>query len=153
MNGTQQKVKQFMELFGQEINDSPTIVNKELALFRVRLIQEEAQELEDAILTEDLVEIGDALADLQYVLDGAIHTFGFEKVFPEMFEEVQRSNMSKACMSELEAEETIEKYKKGNIEVYSFPHNGKWLIKRKSDDKVLKSINYSPANLKPLINE
>ena len=99
------------------------------------------------------MEIADALCDLQYVLSGAVLEFGLGNKFVELFNEVQRSNMSKACESEREATETISYYRyKDGTEGYCKEINGKWLVYRKSDDKVLKSINYSPANIKGLLD-
>jgi predicted HAD superfamily Cof-like phosphohydrolase len=101
-----------------------------------------------------LIEIADALADLQYVLSGAVLEFGLGEKFVDLFNEVQRSNMSKACNSELEAQATIEHYKlKDGTKGYYKENNGKWLVYREEDDKVLKSVNYSPAELSKIINE
>ena len=59
--------------------------------------EEEVAELAAAIKQNDIVEIADALADIQYVLAGAVHEFGLGSSFANLFDEVQRSNMSKAC--------------------------------------------------------
>jgi len=101
-----------------------------------------------------LIEIADALADLQYVLSGAVLEFGLGDKFVELFNEVQRSNMSKACNNELEAQATLEHYKqKDGTKGYYKENNGKWLVYREEDDKVLKSVGYSPAELGKIINE
>ena len=74
--------------------------------------------------------------------------------FVELFNEVQRSNMSKACDSVEEAEKTIDYYKKEkNTDSFYEEKNGKYLIYRSSDRKTLKSINYSPANLKSILEK
>ena len=74
--------------------------------------------------------------------------------FVRLFNEVQRSNMSKACVSVEEAEETVEWYRKEkDTECYYEEKDGKYLIYRKSDGKTLKSINYSPANLKDILED
>ena len=151
------QVAEFMRTFAQPVLEKPTIPSIERCNLRVDLIQEELNELRAGIYSNDIVEIADALCDLQYVLSGAIHEFGLGNKFAELFEEVHRSNMSKVCISNNEAEDTIAKYRKEGVVVYKEPvdeiNTDKYLIKRSYDDKVLKSINYSPANLKPIINK
>jgi predicted HAD superfamily Cof-like phosphohydrolase len=105
-------------------------------------------ELKEAIAANDLVEIADALCDLQYVLSGAVLEFGMGEKFVELFNEVQRSNMSKACQSLTEAEATVKFYAdKDGTEAEIVAEHGLWKVYRKADNKVLKSINYSPADL------
>jgi hypothetical protein len=73
--------------------------------------------------------------------------------FKALFEEVQRSNMSKACHSEEEAIRTVRHYQeKDGTECYYQQADGKWLVYRKSDNKTIKSIGYSPANLERVLN-
>jgi predicted HAD superfamily Cof-like phosphohydrolase len=98
------------------------------------------------------VEVADALCDLQYVLSGAVLEFGMGEKFVELFNEVQRSNMSKACASLEEAEYTVKFYQdKDGTEAEIKEENGVWKVYRKADNKVLKSINYSPADLKSIL--
>lgn len=146
------KVKKFHETFEAPILDKPQIPSEERCKLRVSLIQEELNELQQAITDGDLVEIADALCDIQYVLSGAVLEFGMSEKFDDMFVEVQRSNMSKACSSIKEAIETISHYKKldGTESMYK-QVGDKWIVYRMSDNKILKSINYSPANLKKLL--
>jgi predicted HAD superfamily Cof-like phosphohydrolase len=119
----------------------------------VALIAEELKEMEVAILQNDLVGIADALCDIQYVLSGAILEFGLADKFKTLFEEVQRSNMSKACVSEGEAQQTVDHYlAKDGTECYYRKEGDKWLVYRKSDNKTIKSINYSPADLDKILN-
>ena len=109
---------------------------------------ERSTELKEAIDSDDLVEVADALADIQYVLAGAILEFGLGDKFKGIFDEVQRSNMSKACKSLEEAEATQKHYLENkNTESYIKELNGQWLVFRKEDDKTLKSVGYSPANI------
>jgi predicted HAD superfamily Cof-like phosphohydrolase len=148
------QVADFHRTFNAPILNEPQIPSKQRCELRVSLLQEELNELKEAIENNDLVEIADALTDLQYVLSGAVLEFGLGEKFVDLFNEVQRSNMSKACNSELEAQATIEHYKqKDGTEGYYKENNGKWLVYRKEDDKVLKSVNYSPAELSKIINE
>ena len=146
------QVAEFMTTFGQEVITNPEIPSNEIAMFRVNLIQEELDELKSAIADNDLIESADAFADLQYVLSGAIHAFGMGTVFQNLFNEVHRSNMSKACKSKEEAAITIRKYHDEGISTYYQENEGKYLVKRSDDNKVLKAFNYSPANLLPVLS-
>jgi predicted HAD superfamily Cof-like phosphohydrolase len=145
-------VAEFHKTFKHPILETPAIPDENRCKLRVALIAEELKELEVAILEKDIVEVADALCDIQYVLSGAILEFGLGEKFKALFEEVQRSNMSKACNSEDEARETIQHYKqKDDTDCYYREEAGKWLIYRKSDNKTLKSIRYSPADLEGII--
>src|SRR5688572_20536142 len=147
-------VADFHKTFKHPILPSPAIPDENRCKLRVALIAEELKELEVAILQKDIVEVADALCDIQYVLAGAILEFGLGEKFKSLFEEVQRSNMSKACTSEKEAQETVEHYrKKDGTECYYLQAGDKWLVYRKSDNKTIKSIGYSPANLQKIIVE
>jgi predicted HAD superfamily Cof-like phosphohydrolase len=154
MSNYLESVSEFHKTFGAPILETPQIPSKERCDLRVSLLQEELNELKEAIEKGDVIEVADALADLQYVLSGAILEFGMGDKFNTLFDEVQRSNMSKACNSQQEAIETLLHYKKKDgTEGYYKEVDGKWLVYRKEDDKVLKSVNYSPANLVDIINE
>ena len=89
------QVADFHNTFKAPIIINPAIPPKDRAILRVALLQEELDELKKAIDDNDLVEVADALCDLQYVLSGAVLEFGLGDKFPELFDEVQRSNMSK----------------------------------------------------------
>jgi len=142
------QVAQFHQTFGAPILAEPTIPSTERCGLRVSLLAEELDELKEAIAANDLVEIADALCDLQYVLSGAVLEFGLGEKFVDLFNEVQRSNMSKACQSLKEAEYTVKFYQdKDGTEAEIKEEHGVWKVFRKSDNKVLKSINYSPADL------
>lgn len=146
-------VAEFHRTFKHPIVSLPAIPSEDRCKLRVALLAEELKELEEAIRDKDIVEIADALCDIQYVLSGAILEFGLGNKFDELFEEVQRSNMSKACKSEGEASATVEYYrKKDGTECYYKKEGSKWLVYRKSDNKTIKSINYSPANLQGILD-
>ncbi|RED97953.1 pyrophosphohydrolase domain-containing protein [Marinoscillum furvescens] len=148
------QVAEFHKTFKHPIEPSPVIPAKERCELRVSLIAEELKELQEAITNNDLVEVADALCDIQYVLSGAVLEFGLGEKFVELFNEVQRSNMSKACVSKEEAEKTVAHYREHkNTEAYIVEEDGKFLVYRKGDNKTLKSINYSPANLESIINQ
>lgn len=145
-------VAEFHHTFKHPVLATPAIPSEERCKLRVALIAEELKELEVAILEKDIVEVADALCDIQYVLSGAILEFGLGEKFKALFEEVQRSNMSKACVSEEEARQTVDHYlKKDGTECYYRKEGDKWLVYRKSDNKTIKSIGYSPTNLVKII--
>lgn len=142
------KVSEFHHLFRHPVAAEPGLPSEERCQLRINLLQEELNELRDALAKRDLVEAADALCDLQYVLSGAIHELGLGQVFAELFGEVHRSNMSKACQSEEEAQATVLHYKElHNIECDVETVDGLHLVYRRSDRKTLKSIAYSPADL------
>lgn len=148
------QVAAFHSTFQHPILSSPQIPSEDRCKLRVSLIAEELDELKEAIKDNDLVEVADALCDIQYVLSGAVLEFGLGEKFKTLFEEVQRSNMSKACVTEEEAKQTAEYYKnERDTEAYYEERDGKWLVYRKGDNKTLKSINYSPADLKSIIDK
>ncbi len=145
-------VAAFHTTFQHPILESPQIPSEARCALRVALLAEELKELELAIKNNDLVEVADALCDLQYVLSGAILEFGLKDKFASLFDEVQRSNMSKACLSVEEAEATMAFYKeRDGVDSYYEEKDGLYLVYRKSDHKTLKSINYSPADLKSIL--
>ncbi|MGC1241947.1 MAG: nucleoside triphosphate pyrophosphohydrolase family protein [Chryseosolibacter sp.] len=146
-------VADFHETFKHPILPQPSIPAEDRCKLRVALIAEELKELEAAIRERDIVEVADALCDIQYVLSGAILEFGLADKFHDLFEEVQRSNMSKACGSEAEALQTVEYYRnKDGTECYYRQEGEKWLVYRKSDHKTIKSVGYSPADLKQILD-
>ena len=87
------KVKIFMETFGQEVKIKPSFGTNKINKLRYDLIKEELDELKVAMVNNDLLEVADALTDILYVTYGAGHAFGID--LDKCFEEVQSSNMSK----------------------------------------------------------
>ena len=88
-----QKVKNFMETFGQEVKSKPSFSSDKINKLRFNLIKEELGEFKQALENNDLLEVADALTDILYVTYGAGHAFGID--LDKCFEEVQNSNMSK----------------------------------------------------------
>lgn len=158
-----EEVEKFHKLFNHPVLQMPQIPDAKRCALRVSLIAEELKELQEAIENNDIVEAADALADLQYVLSGAILEFGLGSKFDEVFAEVQRSNMSKACITKKDELMTIEHYNEQGQEAYSvrkdlFDDDGGYigqgfLVYRKADNKLLKSIAYSPANIADIVNK
>jgi len=87
------KVKTFMNTYGQDVKEQASFPDDKIVQLRVDLIEEELNELKEAIENNDIVEVADALTDILYVTYGAGHSFGVD--LDECFDEVQRSNMSK----------------------------------------------------------
>jgi len=142
------QVAEFHTTFKHPVLPQPVIPSKERCALRIALLAEELKELQEAVDNNDLVDVADALCDLQYVLSGAILEFGLGEKFKDLFDEVHRSNMSKACKTVEEANQTIAHYRKtAGTESYYKEIEGLFLVYRLPDDKTLKSINYSPADL------
>lgn len=149
-----EKVLDFMRAFGQNLYSTPQPQliesNPGLTKLRLDLIQEEVKELSDAIQQNNFVEVVDALADILYVAYGAGGAFGVD--LDDAFDIVHRSNMTKLCKTEEEAQLTIEWYKVNEKRykdpAYRLSNDEKyWIVYDKATGKVLKSINYTPANL------
>ena len=115
-------VKKFHETYGLPVKDAPHITDEKTNALRINLLQEELDELSEALANNDIVEVLDALTDLQYVLDGAYLSFGLHHLKDTAFNEVQRSNMSK------------------------LGEDGKPIV-RESDGKIMKGPNYSPPDI------
>ena len=88
-----EKVGLFMKTFGQEVKVKSSFSTDKINKLRIDLIEEELEELKEAINKKDLKETIDALTDILYVTYGAGHAFGVN--LDQCFEEVQNSNMSK----------------------------------------------------------
>ena len=88
-----EKVGLFMKTFGQEVKTKSSLSTNKINELRINLINEELEELKEAIKNNDLKETVDALTDILYVTYGAGHAFGVN--LDECFDEVQKSNMSK----------------------------------------------------------
>jgi predicted HAD superfamily Cof-like phosphohydrolase len=147
-------VAEFHRTFHHPILPAPAIPDDKRCRLRVELLTEELRELDEAIREKDLVAVADALCDLQYVLSGAVLEFGMGNSFKALFEEVQRSNMSKACRSESEAQATVDHYRrKDGTECYYRQEGDLWLVYRTADNKTIKSVGYSPARLEPILGQ
>ena len=144
-------VRFFHEYFGFPKPDTINIDDEKNNQLRLNLIKEELQELEEALEARNKVEVLDALCDLLYVVLGAVIALGYAKIFNQAFNRVHVSNLSKACDSEKEARETQEKYKGTVTKVVS--RNDKYMVYRVSDNKLLKSVHYSPVVLKDLVED
>lgn len=148
------QVAEFHRTFGHPIEPKPLIPAAGRCQLRVALIAEELEELKEAIEQNDLVAVADALCDIQYVLSGAVLEFGLGEQFKTLFDEVQRSNMSKTCKTLEEAEATVQHYlDQQGVESYIRQEGEFYLVHRSSDHKTLKSIKYSPADLEGILKK
>lgn len=156
-----QKVLDFNKAFGVEThhtrNNKIFDDNKKLINYRLSLINEEVEELHQAIKDNDFKEIVDALADIEYVVLGAYTALGIDA--DKAFDIVHSSNMSKLCVSEDEAKKTVEYYKQNKEKLgydspaYRLSDDGiHYVVYNESTGKILKSINYTPANFDNLLN-
>lgn len=153
------KVKEFMKYFGQKVNDTPDVNllnDSKLKNLRIKLIEEEVNELKEALNNNDYVEVLDAILDILYVTYGAGAAYGFD--IDKGFDLVHKSNLSKMCFSEDEAEKTLNKYKSDEILSKTYPSPvikqldaTHWIVIESSTGKALKSINYHPVDLSLLI--
>lgn len=146
------QVAEFHRTFKHPVEPAPVIPSEDRCNLRVALLEEELRELRQAIDDQDLTAIADALCDLQYVLSGAVLEFGLGAKFRDLFDEVQRSNMSKTCASIDEAEATVAYYREHRgFESVIEPSGSHFLVYRKDDRKTLKSVRYSPADLESIL--
>ena len=127
--------------------------------FILDTIQEEKDELEEAFKNQDIVEVADALADLLYFVGNGILASGLASRFDKIWEEVQASNMSKVCLTEEDAQKSVDYMQNlKNCEYYYKEwkdEEGKpyWIVYRKSDDKAGKCYKWFEPNLKKLFTE
>lgn len=89
-------VAEFHRVFGLQMKETPTAdIGIKNILLRYKLMREENEEYLDAAINNDLVEVADALGDMLYILCGTIIEHGMQHKIDEVFDEIQRSNMSK----------------------------------------------------------
>ena len=148
------QVAEFHRTFKHPVEAQPIIPAEDRCRLRVALLAEELKEFQKAIEDKDLVEIADALCDMQYVLSGAVLEFGLGPKFRALFDEVQRSNMSKTCKTQEEAEATLKYYREERgVEGYIKKEGEVYLVYRNGDNKTLKSVKYSPADLESILED
>ena len=121
-------VQEFHEAFKINVNQEPTLdLSDQIKELRFNLMKEENEEYLEAIQNNDLVEVADALGDMLYILCGTILTHGMQHKITEVFEEIQKSNMSK------------------------LGGNGKPIYRE--DGKVMKGPNYFKPNIKEVFDK
>ena len=148
------QVAEFHRTFHHPVEPQPLIPSPERCRLRLALLEEELRELRQGIEAGDIEQVADAFCDLQYVLTGAILEFGLGPKFRELFDEVQRSNMSKICATLEEAEATVKHYRESRgFDSFVEQSGEHFLVYRQDDRKTLKSINYSPADLRSILDK
>lgn len=170
MNKTLKAVAEFHQTFGAPVLESPAIPPQDRVKLRLSLILEELHELaqeagQEALFIDmlqkkvadfkgtsteaDLTGVMDALCDLQVVLNGSILEFGLQPTFDAAFDEVHRSNMSKACTNEADAQASVKKYAAQGVAAHYQLLHGKYVIYRSADNKILKGVDFSEPALEP----
>ena len=149
------EVEEFNSTFGKPNNYEPTIPERKEWMFVYDFIQEELAEYKEACEKGDIVEILDALCDITYVsLGNGAMLHGLKGKIWKAYQEVQASNMSKACKTEEEAIETAKVEAERVGEETHYEKVGEyWVVYRSRDRKVLKSINYFRPNLKQFFTD
>ena len=144
------EVEEFNNMMGKSWQNRTTpTINKEDADFVVNFIQEELDELKEAVEKNDIVGILDAILDITYVgLGNGALVFGLKDKIEAGYAEVQASNLSKICKTEEEAIETVKVRSEQQGEPCHFEKIGNgYVVYRSRDMKVMKSINYFSPNL------
>ncbi len=155
------KILEFNKAFGVTTNVTPQLdifdKDPKLVAYRLSLVAEEFQELQDAIKDKDFNETLDALCDIQYVVLGFYTAIGIDA--DTAFDIVHKSNMSKLCKTEEEAQHSVKVYQDEKPQRYDSPayrkadDNIHWVVYNKNTKKILKSYKYTPANFETLIKK
>ena len=145
------QVAEFHKTFNHPISDEPVILPMDTVLFRINFIREELNELEKAARDGDIVEVADGLGDIQYVLDGFYLNAGMHKIKSAISTEIHRSNMSKVCTSLDHAVETMNALSEEFGDLYYEQSGDYYIVKRKSDGKVMKALGYSKPDIAPIL--
>jgi hypothetical protein len=149
------EVEEFNAIMGKPNNYTPVIPDEKEWMFVYNFILEELEEYKHACETGDIVEVLDALCDITYVSlgNGAMLHGLKDKVWPA-YQEVQASNLSKACISEEEAQETVRVRSAEQKEPCHYEQVGKYfIVYRTRDRKVMKNINYFKPDLAQFLNK
>jgi predicted HAD superfamily Cof-like phosphohydrolase len=143
------EVEEFNTMMGKSNNYSPVIPEEKEWMFVYNFVLEELEEFKHACETGDIVEVLDALCDLQYVSGGnGVMLFGLKDRFMDAYAEVQASNLSKICMTEEDAIETVKLRAEQQGESCHYEKVGEgYVVYRSSDRKVMKSLKYFRPNL------
>jgi hypothetical protein len=143
------EVEEFNAIMGKPNNYNPVIPAEKEWMFVYNFILEELEEYKHACETGNIVEVLDALCDITYVSlgNGAMLHGLKDKIWPA-YQEVQASNLSKACLSEKEAQETVRVRSEEQKTPCHYEKVGRYyIVYRSSDKKVMKSINYFKPDL------
>ena len=144
------EVEEFNATMGKPNNYEPTIPEEKEWKFVYNFILEELEEYREACERGDIVEVLDALCDITYVsLGNGAMLHGLKDKIWSAYQEVQASNMSKACKTEEEAKQTVDLRSEEQGENCHYEKIGDYyIVYRTRDRKVMKNINYFRPNLK-----
>ena len=145
------EVEEFNTLMNKPNNYEPTIPKEKGEwMFVYNFILEELEEYKQACENGDIVEILDALCDITYVsLGNGAMLHGLKDKVWKAYQEVQASNLSKACQTEEEAQKTVEVRSAEQGEKCHYEKvDNKFIVYRTRDRKVMKNINYFRPDLK-----
>jgi predicted HAD superfamily Cof-like phosphohydrolase len=118
-------VMEFHQVYNTYISEKPELRDKKIAKLRIGLFDEELNEFKEAVYTDNLVEIADAIGDIIYIAIGAAISYGIP--IDEVFTEIHRSNMSK-------------------LDAHGHPIH-------REDGKVVKGPNYVPPDIAPILRK
>ena len=149
------EVEDFNNLMSKPNNYTPIIPEKKEWQFVYDFVLEELEEYKEACEKGDIVEILDALCDIAYVsLGNGTMLHGLkDKIWPA-YQEVQSSNMSKACKTQEEAVNTVDVRSKEQGEPCHWEQVGDmYIVYRTRDRKVMKSLTYFRPDLKQFFTD
>ena len=154
-----QKIIEFNKAFGVTTHTTPQLnlfdKDPKLVAYRLALVQEEFEELQEAIKTKNFIEVVDSLCDIQYVVLGFYTAIGVDA--DRAFDIVHKSNMSKLCKTEEEAQESVKVYQEEKPQRYDSPayrkadDNVHWVVYNQNTKKILKSHKYTPADFSSIL--
>jgi len=133
---------------GVVIPETITPELKELIKKRIAWKREELDEMDKALEENNLVGVFDAIADLEYFNNGTVVVLGGQDVYDDIFMAVQEANMSKFDFNEEDAKKTAVSYENIGTPVDTVLKDGIYVTIRKSDGKVMKSLNWAPPEPK-----
>lgn len=149
------EVEEFNAVMGKPNNYEPTIPEKKEWEFVYNFILEELEEYREACEKGDIVEVLDALCDITYVATGnGTMLHGLKDKIWSAYQEVQASNLSKACQTEDEAKATVLQRSSEQGEECHYEKIGEYyVVYRTRDRKVMKNINYFKPDLKQFFTD
>lgn len=150
------EVETFNKVMGKDWQNRTTpTIDRADAEFVINFIQEELDELKQAVEENNIVGVLDAILDITYVgLGNGALVFGLKDKIEPGYAEVQASNLSKVCKTEEEANLTVRVRETEQKEACHYEKVGEyWIVYRTRDKKVMKSVNYFKPDLKKFFNE
>jgi hypothetical protein len=141
------KILSWLQIAGVKKPNNIELPEKSKFNFWYRFMLEELEETKKAYEENNITDVIDGVVDLQWVHVNLIHMMGIEDIYQKCFDEVTRSNFSKFCKTEQEARESVESYRTRNIESDFRKVDDYFVVFRKEDGKILKSIKWSMPDI------